>query len=171
MRKGKRCTKSQQKGLETLRSWKQTFGEVAAHYLSQPPFSGGKLGLTDKAMSEQPLDEKAKAEEAYVQVSRGIMKDIILDKLEMTVGRKMRIDATPTASGLEESMEVDAASSAADIRKDKKKKARKAKSEAKKVAKEVSKRSDEMDMAAGRTEVSGKNEGTDASSSSSSDAK
>ena len=119
-------------------------------------------------MSEQPLDEKAKAEEAYVQVSRGIMKDIILDKLEMTAGKKMRIDATPAASGLEESMEVDAASSAADIRKRrKKKKARKAKSE----AKEMSKRSDEVDKAAGRTEVSGKNEGTDASSSSSSDAK
>ena len=49
---------------------------------------------------------------------------MISDKLEMTAGKKLRIDATPTAKGLEESMEVDAASSAADIWKDKKKKAR-----------------------------------------------
>ena len=80
------------------------------------------MGLTGKSEGVQPLEEKGKAVEAYLEVSREVMKDMVLDKLDMASGKKPRIEATPSAMGQEESMEMKAKTAVVDARREMKKK-------------------------------------------------
>ena len=106
-----------------------------------------------------------------MEVSREVMKDRVLDKLDMASGKKPRIEATPSAMGQEESMEMKAKTAVVDARRKMKNTARRAKSSAGKATREVSTRKDEVDKAGGRTEMSRNYESMMESSSSGSDAK